>query len=70
MSETLFFAGWAVLFVMALIWLMLVHRLFRRLRQHHAPTYESLGSPTLFRNNSPRHNWLFAKFLFGSEWKS
>jgi hypothetical protein len=44
--------------------------LFRRLRNNHRALYESLGSPTLFWNNSPRNNWLLAKFLFGSRWKS
>jgi hypothetical protein len=62
--------GWASLFVTVLIWFGAVTWLFRRLRNDHPTTYESLGSPTLFWNNSPRNNWLFAKFLFGSQWKS
>ena len=62
-------AVWAILLVMVLIWFGAVTWLFRRLRNHHQATYESLGSPTLFWNNSPRNNWLFAKFLFGSQWK-
>jgi hypothetical protein len=32
--------------------------------------YEAIGSPTIFWNNSPRSNWLFLKFVFGSSWKN
>jgi len=70
MSEIILFSGWAVLFVMAIVWLGAVAWLFRRLRNYHQPAYESLGSPTLFWNNLPRNQWLFAKFLFSSQWKS
>jgi hypothetical protein len=66
----LFIAVWAMLLVMVLIWFGAVTWLFRHLRNHHQATYESIGSPTLFWNNSPRNNWLFVKFLFGSRWKS
>jgi len=70
MPEKIFFAGFAVLFVMALSWLVSLYWLFRHLRIHHAPTYEALGSPTLFWNNSPCLNWVFLKFLFRSQWKT
>jgi len=60
----------AVLFIMVFIWFALVGWLFHYLRKYHPPTYESIGSPTLFWNNSPRNNWLFLKFLFGSQCQS
>jgi hypothetical protein len=61
--------GIATLFVMALVWLSSVWWLFRRLRRYHSATYESVGSPTLFWNNSPRNNVLFMRFLFGLRWR-
>jgi hypothetical protein len=66
----LFLVAWASLFVLVPIWFGAVTWLFRRLRNEHPRTYEALGSPTLFWNNSARNNWLFAKFLCGSQWKS
>ena len=52
---------------MFLAWFGLISLLFRRLRQHHPPTYEAMGSPSLFWNNSLRNNWLFLKFLFSDK---
>jgi hypothetical protein len=66
----IFITAWAIMFVMVVVWFAVVTWLFRRLRNDHPATYESIGSPTLFWNNSPRNNWLFAKFLFGAQWKS
>jgi hypothetical protein len=65
--DRLWFIAWAILLVLAIIWLGLVLWLFRRLRRFHSATYESIGSPTLFWNNSPRLNLLFARFLFSSQ---
>jgi hypothetical protein len=69
MPETIATAWFAVLFAMVLVWFVLISWLFRRLREHHASTYEAMGSPSLFWNNSMRNNWLFMKFLFGSQWR-
>jgi hypothetical protein len=66
----IFIAAWAIMFAAAVVWLATVAWLFRRLRNNHEAQYESLGSPTLFWNNSLRNQWLLAKFLFGSQWKS
>jgi hypothetical protein len=51
---------------MVAIWFALLSCLFRRLRDRHASTYEALGSPILFSNNTPRKNWRFVKFLFSA----
>jgi hypothetical protein len=31
--------------------------------------YETIGSPSLFWNNSMRTGWLFIKFLFTGQWQ-
>ena len=69
MSETFAIVGFALLMAMVATWFVLISWLFRRLRERHASTYEAMGSPTLFWNNSIRNNWLFMKFLFSSEWR-
>jgi hypothetical protein len=58
------------LFGVAIGWLGLILWTFRRLRVRHAETYKSIGSPSLFWNNSMRNNWLFVKFLFQGQWHS
>jgi hypothetical protein len=55
---------------MVLAWFCLCSWTFRRLRTRHAAVYESIGSPSLFGNNTPRANILFAKFLFGFDWRA
>jgi hypothetical protein len=62
--------GFGAIFALAIIWLAAVVWLFRRLRTRHPVTYEAIGSPDLFRNNTPRTNWQFLKFLFGGQWQS
>jgi hypothetical protein len=56
-----------LLLVMVAIWFALILWLFKRLRLRHPSVFESLGSPSLFWNNSPRNNLRFLGFLFGSE---
>lgn len=70
MSDTIATAWLMSLFGMAIVWLGLILWTFRRLRVRHAETYESIGSPSLFWNNSVRNNWLFVKFLFQGKWHS
>jgi hypothetical protein len=68
---------WATIFsILFAIWaadgavlLALTFWMFRRLREKHALTYETIGSPTLFWNNSPRNQWLLVKFIFGTQWQ-
>jgi hypothetical protein len=59
----------SALFAMVVLWFVLVSWVFSRLRKRHPSTYEAMGSPTLFWNNSPRGNWLFLKFLYSSRWR-
>lgn len=56
-----------VLFVMAIIWLVMVWHLFRRLARQHAGKYEEMGRPSLFLNNNFRTNFRFLKFLLTRE---
>jgi hypothetical protein len=58
-----------VLFAMVAVWFILCSWLFHRLRVLHHSTYEAMGSPSLFWNNSLRNNWLFLKFLLSSHWR-
>ena len=53
----------AVLFGAVLVWFVLTGHLFRLLREDHCEVYESLGSPSLFLNNSIKNNWLGLRFL-------
>jgi hypothetical protein len=70
MYEAIAISCFVLLFVMTAIWLVLVWWLFRHLREHHAATFEAIGSPSLFWNDSPRNNWLFLRFLFSSQWRA
>ena len=58
----------AVLFSLVVVsvgvYLVLVVRLLTRLRDNHQALYESLGSPSLFANNSPRNNLRFLGWLY------
>ena len=70
MSEAIALPWFISLFALAVIWLILIVWTFHRLRIRHVATYEAIGSPSLFWNNSMRNNWLFAKFLFRGQWQS
>jgi hypothetical protein len=70
MSSSVATVGFGAMFALAVIWLAAIVWLFRRLRTRHPVTYEAIGSPDLFRNNTLRTNWLFLKFLFGGQWQS
>jgi hypothetical protein len=63
-AEAIWFA---ILLAMVMIWFGLILWLFRRLRTHHASTYEALGSPTLFWNNSPANNLRLLGFIFSAK---
>jgi hypothetical protein len=66
MFWTIFESLFACLMVMVAVWFALLLWLFRRLRTRHPSTFEEIGSPSLFWNNSMRNNWLFLWFLFSS----
>jgi hypothetical protein len=59
-----FFGG---MMIMVVVWFVLITRLFKQLRDKHPVTYENLGSPSLFYNNSVKNNLLFLRFLCKSE---
>jgi hypothetical protein len=45
-------------------------RLYRILRDRHPSVYESLGQPTLFWNNSPRHGWAMMRFILAGHFNA
>jgi hypothetical protein len=59
----------STLMAMVFVWFALILWTFHRLRTKHSETYEAIGSPSLFWNNSMRNNWLFLKFMYGGGWK-
>ncbi|MAT71787.1 MAG: hypothetical protein CMJ58_19945 [Planctomycetaceae bacterium] len=60
-------AAWfAILLISTGVWFALVASLFRQLRDRHPETFVELGSPALFRNNTPANNLRLLKFLFSS----
>ena len=59
-----------VLFAATLAWFGLASRLFWLLKEGHNEIYESLGSPSLFANNSINNNWLSLKFLATGSYRS
>ncbi len=66
MSENTLLACVAVLISMVAVWFFVLGWLFHRLANQHATAYRTIGSPTLFWNNSPRNNWLLLRFLFSA----
>jgi hypothetical protein len=66
-DAALFSVGlFCVLVVSVAVYLISVVKLLSRLRQRYPTVYESLGSPSLFTNNSPRNNlkllgWLYRR---------
>ncbi len=60
----LYFILFVVLFASVFLWFFLVWRLFNILKEDHPEKFESMGSPTLFCNNSPRTSVKLMKFIF------
>jgi hypothetical protein len=50
------------------VYLFLMGRLFNRLEAHHRSVYESMGSPSLVRNNNFRNNMLVLRWLWRKEY--
>jgi hypothetical protein len=67
MSDQMQIWIWAAFVVCVIAYLCCVKSLFSYLKAHHPATWMSLGSPTLFLNNSIRNNWVLLKFLFSRE---
>jgi hypothetical protein len=70
MIETILPFLFGAMMIMVVVWFVLISRLFNQLRDKHPATYENLGSPSLFYNNSMKTNHLFLRFLCKSEFES
>ncbi len=67
MNETLFLPLFLALFGMAIIWLVLVSLLFKRLAQAHPQKYDAMGRPSLFPGNNPSGVFAMLRFLLMRE---
>jgi hypothetical protein len=52
-----------------LVYLLNAGRLFRRLEQRHKVVHESIGSPLLIMNNTPRNNRLFFRWIWNRDFQ-
>ncbi len=59
----------AILVVSVVAWFSVMSRFYRILRTRHSATYESLGRPTLFLNNSPQNGLATLRFLLGGKFR-
>ena len=59
----------ALLVVAAVGGLVLTQFFLRRLRTHHSPTWEALGSPTLVLNNTIRNSTRTCRFIWDGEYR-
>ena len=53
----------------AFVWLILCDVAFSGLRARHRAIYESIGSPSVFRNHSFAHAYGFLRFLLGGHYR-
>jgi hypothetical protein len=60
----------SLMFIAVLVWFGLCVKLFNALKERHPETYENMGSPGLFRNNTFSNNISFMRFLFKKEWRT
>lgn len=67
--KSVFFILFVVLFFSVFVWFFLCHRLFAMLEARHPEKYESMGRPTLIKNNTLSTNITFMKFLLRREWR-
>ena len=58
-----------VMMAMVVTWFILMNRLFKILRTRHPDTYNSIGRPTLFPNNSIQNGFLAIRFLLGKRYR-
>ena len=59
-----FLALFALQVVGTLAYFVIVAKLLRRLRSDHPAVFESLGSPSLIANNTPKNSMLFLRWLW------
>jgi hypothetical protein len=70
-SLAIVFIGIAgVLFVATIVYLILIARLLGLLRDRFPQLYESLGSPSLILNNTPKNNILLLGWLWRRDFSS
>jgi hypothetical protein len=62
-----FFWTVAALFV---IYMACIFYFFRWMKRAHPDTWNDLGQPSVFWNNSLRNNWLFLGFLFSGRYRA
>ena len=55
--------------ILIVLWLGLLAWSFAWLRIHHSATYDKLGAPSLFWNNSNRSNSAFLGYLYSNDWR-
>lgn len=67
---TAFLVVFAAQFLGTTVYLGMVGRLFRRMKTRHKSVHESLGSPLLFANNTPRNNLRFLRWLWARGFES
>jgi hypothetical protein len=60
----------AVLILGIVVYLVNAGRLLRRLESQHPAVHESIGSPSLFLNNTPRNNVLFFRWIWNRRFES
>jgi hypothetical protein len=65
-----FIAVAAVQVLGTIAYLINVGRLFRRLEQRHKLVHESMGSPLLIMNNTPRSNLLFFRWIWNRDFRT
>ena len=61
--------SFATLVLSVLVWFVLISRLHRILRTRHSETYDRLGRPTLFLNNSVQNGIATIRFLLGGHFR-
>jgi hypothetical protein len=65
-----FITAAAVQVLGTIVYLVNAGRLLRRLETQHGAVHESIGSPSLILNNTPRNNVLFLRWIWNREFES
>ena len=65
-----FIVVFAAQLVGTIAYLVNVGRLFRHLEEQHKAVHESIGSPLVFANNTPRNNLRFFGWIWNREYET
>ncbi len=65
--ESIFFYS---LVVMVIIGFVMHNKFLNKLKEKYPTVWESLGNPTLLKNNSPKNNFDVQKYIFKKEYKT